>query len=98
MDSVSDELRERADKVFNSLVVELPDINMSKDGHQFSSTLHDGTVYSFPFCGNDSDAEVIEKLSGLTMLGECVEKYSEPRNCIITGKQTTNKHHLARMY
>ena len=98
LDSVSNELRERANKVFNSLVVELPDIIKSEDGHDFSSPLIDGTVYSFPFCGNDSDAEVIEKLSGLTMLGECVDKYSEPRNCIITGKQTTNKHHMARMY
>ena len=98
LDSVSNELRERANKVFNSLVVELPDIIKSEDGHDFSSPLNDGTVYSFPFCGNDSDAEVIEKLSGLTMLGECVDKYSEPRNCIITGKQTTNKHHMARMY
>ena len=98
LDSVSNELRERANEVFNSLVVELPDIIKSDDGHVFSSPLNDGTVYSFPFCGNDSDAEVIEKLSGLTMLGECVEKYSEPRNCVITGKQTTNKHHMARMY
>ena len=98
LDSVSNELRKRANKVFNSLVVELPDIIKSEDGHDFSSPLIDGIVYSFPFCGNDSDAEVIEKLSGLTMLGECVDKYSEPRNCIITGKQTTNKHHMARMY
>ena len=98
LDSVSNELRERANEVFNSLVVELPDIIKSDEGHEFSSPLNDGTVYSFPFCGNDSDAEVIEKLSGLTMLGECVEKYSEPKNCIITGKHTTNKHHMARMY
>ena len=98
LDSVSNELRTRANEVFNSLVVELPDIIKSDDGYEFSSPLNDGTVYSFPFCGNDSDAEVLEKLSGLTMLGECVEKYSVPRNCIISGKPTTSKHHMARMY
>ena len=96
--SVADELRIRANNVFSSLVLELPDIISSGSDYQFSSPLSDGTVYSFPFCGNDSDAEALEKLSGLTMLGECVENYPEPRKCIITGIPTTNKHHLARMY
>ena len=96
--SVADELRYRANNVFSSLVLELPDIISSGSDYQFSSPLSDGTVYSFPFCGNDSDAEALEKLSGLTMLGECVENYPEPRKCIITGIPTTNKHHLARMY
>jgi prolyl-tRNA synthetase len=98
LESVADELRARASNVFSSLVLELPDIINSESGHEFSSPLSDGKVYSFPFCGNDSDAEVLEKLSGLTMLGECAENYREPRNCIITGIPTTNKHHLARMY
>ena len=96
--SVADELRSRANNVFSSLVLELPDIISSGSDYQFSSPLSDGRVYSFPFCGNDSDAEALEKLSGLTMLGECVETYPEPRKCIITGIPTTNKHHLARMY
>ena len=96
--SVADELRSRANNVFSSLVLELPDIISSGSDYQFSSPLSDGRVYSFPFCGNDSDAEALEKLSGLTMLGECVENYPEPRKCIITGIPTTNKHHLARMY
>ena len=96
--SVADELRSRANNEFSSLVLELPDIISSGSDYQFSSPLSDGTVYSFPFCGNDSDAEALEKLSGLTMLGECVENYPEPRKCIITGIPTTNKHHLARMY
>ena len=98
LNSVADELRSRANNVFSSLVLELPDIISSGSDYQFSSPLSDGTVYSFPFCGNDSDAEALEKLSGLTMLGECVENYPEPRKCIITGIPTTNKHHLARMY
>ena len=96
--SVADELRSRANNVFSSLILELPDIISSGSDYQFSSPLSDGKVYSFPFCGNDSDAEALEKLSGLTMLGECVENYPEPRKCIITGIPTTNKHHLARMY
>ena len=98
LNSVADELRSRANNVFSSLVLELPEIISSGSDYQFSSPLSDGTVYSFPFCGNDSDAEALEKLSGLTMLGECVENYPEPRKCIITGIPTTNKHHLARMY
>jgi prolyl-tRNA synthetase len=98
LDSVSDELRKRANESFANLVKELPDIINSDNGYELSSPLSDGTVYSFPFCGNDSDAEVLEKLSGLTMLGECVDQYPEPRNCVITGNLTTNKQHIARMY
>lgn len=98
LDSVSNELRVRANDVFNNLVLELPGLIKSDEGYEFSSPLNEGIVYSFPFCGNDSDAEVLEKLSGLTMLGECLEEYSEARKCIITGKLTTNKHHMSRMY
>ena len=96
--SVADELRVRASGHFSDLVSELPEISKEGDGHKFSSPIIDGMVYSFPFCGTDSDAEILERLSGLTMLGECVDEYEKPRKCVITGKETTKKHHLARMY
>ncbi|MEC9147034.1 MAG: aminoacyl--tRNA ligase-related protein [Candidatus Thermoplasmatota archaeon] len=96
--SVADVLRDRAGGHFSDLVSELPEISNVGEGHQFTSPIVDGMVYSFPFCGTDSDAEILEKLSGLTMLGECVEEYDKPRKCVITGKKTTKKQHLARMY
>ena len=83
---------------FSELVSELPEISKDQEGFHFSSPIEDGKVYSFPFCGSDSDAEILEKLSGLTMLGECAEEYEEARNCVMTGIPTTKKQHLARMY
>ena len=98
LDSVASELKIRANENFSNHVRPLPEIIKTDDGYEFESPLEDGIVYSFPFCGNDSDAEILEKLSGLTMLGECVEEYSEIRNCVITGTGTTKMQHLARMY
>ena len=96
--SVAEELRNRATMHFSELVSELPEISKDQEGFRFSSSIEDGKVYSFPFCGSDSDAEILEKLSGLTMLGECAEEYEEARNCVMTGIPTTKKQHLARMY
>ncbi len=96
--SVAEELRNRATMHFSELVSELPEISKDQEGFHFSSPIEDGKVYSFPFCGSDSDAEILEKLSGLTMLGECAEEYEEARNCVMTGIPTTKKQHLARMY
>ena len=50
------------------------------------------------FDGNDADAEILEKTTGLALLGDSVEPYSSPMPCAITGKLTTRKQHLARMY
>ena len=96
--SVADELRVRARAYFSNLISELPQITNDDGEYRFSSPVNEGIVYSFPFCGTDSDAEILEKLSGLTMLGECVDEYDQPRECVMTGVRTTKKQHLARMY
>ena len=53
--------------------------------------LEDGKVYQLAFDGNDSDAEVLEKATGLTFLGDCIEPFSEPIPCAVTGRMTTKK-------
>jgi hypothetical protein len=58
----------------------------------------EGHIFEVAFCGNDADAEVLEKTSNLTLLGEALEQFSEPRPCIVTGEMTTIRQHLARMY
>ena len=52
----------------------------------------------FRIDGNDADAEVLEKATGLTLLGDCVTAYDEPVDCAVTGKPTNRRQHLARMY
>ena len=58
----------------------------------------EGQIYEVAFDGTDSDAEVLEKTTGLTILGDSMTEYSEPQPCIVSGKMTTRCQHLARMY
>ena len=50
------------------------------------------------FDGNDADAESLEKSTGLTILGDCVVPFPDEKPCIISGRMTTKRNHLARMY
>ena len=60
--------------------------------------IEDGIIYEIAFDGNDSDAEVLEKLTGLAILGDCDNQFSEPRPCVVTGRMTSRRQYLARMY
>ena len=97
LSEISDELRKRANSVVSDLVQEFPIENLDpKEEHD--SIVSDGIVYEIAFDGNDSDAELLEKKTGLTLLGECDESFEEPRKCLVTGKSTTKKQYIARMY
>ena len=54
--------------------------------------------YELAFDGSDSDAEILEKSTGLTLLGESDIPFPEPIPCAVTGKATTRRQHIARMY
>jgi prolyl-tRNA synthetase len=58
----------------------------------------DGHIYEVAFDGTDADAEVIEKQTGLTILGDAMTPFESPRPCIVTGQMTTRRQNLARMY
>jgi prolyl-tRNA synthetase len=58
----------------------------------------DEHIYEVAFDGSDADAELLEKTTGLTILGDAMTEYSEDQNCVITGNVTRRKQHLARMY
>ena len=92
--TVSDELRLRAEKGTAELIRTVPESVSSLS----ELDVKDGFVYEIPFEGSDSDAENLEKKTGLTLLGESDEKFDEPRNCIVTGKSTINRQYIARMY
>ena len=95
---ISDELRNRAGELLSNLIRPLPEL-LEKDGKiELKEGIEDGVVYEFPFDGNDSDAEILEKMTGLTLLGECDVPYEEERSCAISGKKTTKRQHIARMY
>ena len=98
LDSISDVLRKRADNLHNNTISQIPKSILEDGRLSFEQPLNDGVVYEMPFDGNDADAEIIEKSSGLTLMGECEQAYEDPMPCIITGKMTTKRQYLAKMY
>ncbi len=88
---------QRAKSLVSDKVQPFPFDNLDYDASQESS-IESGIVYQIAFEGNDSDAEFLEKKTGLTLLGECDDEFPEERNCLITGKATKKMQHIARMY
>jgi len=80
------------------MILPLPKSDIIDGNIVFSEPINEGIVYEFPFDGNDADAELLERKTGITLLGECNRPYKNPLPCVITGKLTTKKQHLARMY
>jgi len=97
LEGLAEDLRQRAKSLVSNKVQPFPFDNLDYDDSQESS-IENGIVYQIAFQGNDSDAEFLEKKTGLTLLGECVDEFPEERNCIITGKATKKMQHIARMY
>jgi prolyl-tRNA synthetase len=95
---ISEELLERSSMHMSNLVKKFPGVISTDDGWKLVSPIEDGIVYELAFDGNDADAEILEKATGLALLGDSVEPYNESQKCVITGKSTKRKQHLARMY
>ena len=69
-----------------------------RSANNLSDLEGENSIFEVAFCGTDADAEVLEKSSGLTLLGEALEPFAEPKPCIVTNERTTTRQHLARMY
>ncbi|MDP6334343.1 MAG: hypothetical protein QF479_06875, partial [Candidatus Poseidoniaceae archaeon] len=89
LSQIKDELFNRCNNTINSMIQKLTSIDQE---------IEDSIIYEVAFDGNDSDAEILEKTTGLTILGDCITPYDSPQECLVTGKMTTRKQHLARMY
>ena len=97
LSEISEELRSRANKVVSSLIKKFPEENLSSS-ISIIDTIEDGVVYEIAFEGSDSNAEFLEKKTGLTLLGVSDQEFPKKRPCIVTGKLTVNRCYIARMY
>ena len=97
LSEVSEELRSRANTVFSSLIKKFPEENLSSS-ISIIDTIEDGVVYEIAFEGSDSNAEFLEKKTGLTLLGVSDQEFPKKRPCIVTGNLTVNRCYIARMY
>ncbi len=98
LDEVSDELRIRSSNMIKEKIKQLPMINEEDGNLNLSEEIKPGFVYELAFEGSDSDAEKLEKLTGLTLLGISKNNFKNKRNCSITGKLTNNRAFIGRMY
>ena len=86
---VHDELTSRSHTHVGDCVIQLQSLDQE---------IIDGRIYEVAFDGTDADAEILEKATGLAILGDAMSGYSDQQVCIVSGKQTKRKQHLARMY
>ena len=96
--SIGDEMADKSAEHFKSSITRLP--NFSKDGDDlvFDEPIGSNKVYEMAFEGTDAEAEIIEKSTGLTFLGNSTSSYSDSKPCVISGKPTHNRVYLARTY
>ena len=58
--------------------------------------IKEGHIYELPFDGSDAHAEVIERTTGLTFLGDSTDEYPEERPCHMSGQPTKRRVLLLR--
>ncbi len=98
LDAIGREMDEGSTNHFNSHIKNLPSFSRDGDKLAFDEPIQSGYVYEMAFEGNDAEAEIIEKSTGLTFLGNSTSTYSKTKSCVITGQLTHNKVYLARTY
>jgi prolyl-tRNA synthetase len=98
LDSVSKNMKEHAGNHFNQHVKKMPNLRIDGSNISIEEKLEDEYVYEMAFEGNDAEAEMIEKETGFSLLGESMNPYAEKRKCIVSGKSTTKRIFLAKSY
>ena len=76
----------------------MPNLKITGSNISLEEDLEDGYVYEMAFNGNDAEAEMIEKETGFSFLGESTSPYSKERECIVSGKPTNKRVFIAKTY
>jgi len=96
--SIGEEMSKRSNDHFTSSTKLLPNFTLDGDNLVFDESIESNLVYEMAFEGNDAEAEMIEKSTGLVFLGNSTSKYSKPETCVMSGKPTHNRVYLAKTY
>ena len=88
LSEISDELRNRAADHTQDVVIQLTDLD----------EIEDGKIYEMAFDGTDAHAEIIERKTGLSFLGDSTDPYAEELPCFMSGKMTKRRVILAKTY
>ncbi len=98
LSEISNELRKRSTSHMDGAIVDLPTFTNQNGEWTMNGTIAEGKIYQMPFEGNDAHAEIIEKATGLTFLGDSTDNYDAEVACHMTGKMTKRRVILAKTY
>ena len=98
LSEISDELRKRSAAHMDGVINELPQFTEENGSWSMKEEIKDGKIYQMPFEGTDAHAEIIEKATGLTFLGDATDEYDTEIPCHMTGKMTKRRVILAKTY
>jgi prolyl-tRNA synthetase len=98
LSEISDELRKRSSIHMDDVIQPLPEFLETDGTWSMNGKVEDGKIYQMAFDGSDAHAEIIERHTGLTFLGDATEPFDSERVCHMSGKPTTRKVILAKTY
>ena len=98
LELIGDEMMSNSLEHFNSHIQKLP--NFTVDGNKliFDTPIQTDMVYEFAFAGNDAEAEMIEKSTDLSFLGDSTKLYDKEIPCVMTGTPTNRRIYLSKTY
>ncbi|MBJ99949.1 MAG: proline--tRNA ligase [Euryarchaeota archaeon] len=97
LNEIQESMIERGVEKLNSSIRKLPKL-INEGVWKLSEKIENDKVYWAAFDGTDSDAETIERLTGLTFLGESLDGLDSEIACCISGRKTKCKVFLAKTY
>ena len=98
LESIGDEMMSNSLQHFDSHIQKLPSFTIDGNKLTFEEPIQTDMVYEFAFAGNDAEAEIIEKSTDLSFLGDSIKEYDNKKPCVITGTPTTRRIYLAKTY
>ena len=98
LQAVTEVLWERAKLHRSEIIQPLPAFEEVEGEWKMEKKIEDGRIYEMAFDGTDAHAEIIERLTHLTFLGDDVEPYPTHVPCHMSGVMTTRRVLLARTY
>jgi prolyl-tRNA synthetase len=98
LESIEDQMLKNSKEHFNNSIKKLPNFISQGNLLEFEESIDNSSVYEIAFDGTDAQAELLEKSTGLSFLGDSMTPYKEQRTCVISGKLTNRKVFLSKTY
>ena len=98
LEIIGSEMKKQNSDYFNSRIKTLPKFKRDGSTLVFEQDLESGVVYEMAFDGSDAEAEMIEKNTDLSFLGDSTNPFDNEVSCCMTGKKTKRRVFLAKTY